>query len=372
MLDLRERASRLDRLSIRQRAVRVLALAAVLWASAWVWPTVDAYGRATALVGDAVLRLPIRPLTWITPEPITEELRWAEGGTGVLVRPGGGGEHAGFVIMLGADPSPPDDPRVERLTDSLARIGFAALIVRSESLIDGQVTPDEVPQIVQAFQALQAHPNVSPEHVAMVGLSVGGSIEIVAAADPAIAEEVWFVFALGPYYDAGALTAMVTSRTFRGPDGLESWEPDEIADEVVEKTLLSLVDEADREAIEDGKPPTSPEGVAVEALLQRPPLEEAEAIVAGLPVEAQRAMDAVSPRVHLDGMRAPLYLLHDRSDPFIPWPESDEIAAAYEPEVYHRLDIFEHVDPEPANVSVMVRDGWKLLRLFASIIEDRP
>lgn len=82
------------------------------------------------------------------------------------------------------------------------------------------------------------------------------------------------------------------------------------------------------------------------------------------------ALDAISPSAHLRGLRAPLYLLHDRNDPFIPWPESDAIAAAHRPAVYHRLDIFEHVDPEVGNASALLRDGWRLLRLFAAIIED--
>lgn len=69
-------------------------------------------------------------------------------------------------------------------------------------------------------------------------------------------------------------------------------------------------------------------------------------------------------------MRAPLYLLHDRGDRFIPWPQSEQIAAAYPPVVYHRVDLFQHVDPKPGNFSVLWRDSWRVLRLFAAIIKD--
>lgn len=51
------------RWGILRRATAVATLALVLLAGIWAWPTIDAYARATALLGDAVLRLPVQPLT---------------------------------------------------------------------------------------------------------------------------------------------------------------------------------------------------------------------------------------------------------------------------------------------------------------------
>jgi dienelactone hydrolase len=360
----------LDRLSIRPRATLVGAIVVVLCGVQWAWPAVDAYARAATLMSDAVFRLPVRPVAWVTPAPVSEDFRWAGGGYGVLTRPNESGEHPALILMLGAEPAGPDDPRVRRLTDSLARIGFVVLLGRSDPLIDGEVTPSEVPLLVGAFRALRQDPRVDSEHVAFVGLSVGGSIEMVAAADPRIAGNVWFVLALGPYFDAGTLTAEVLSGFYRIPGDVVSWEPDETAVRVVTNTLLSLLSDPERAALLAGADPATPEGRAAAALLGAPSLQRAEEVIGELPPAARAALDEVSPGAHLHSLRAPLYLLHDRWDQFIPWPQSDAIAAAYEPAVYHRLDIFEHADPEIGNLGVMVGDGWRLLRLFAAIIES--
>lgn len=360
----------MDRWSIRARVLALALLVALLAGIAWAGPKTSAYVRATALVGDAVLRLPVRPLTWVTSDPVVTELTWPGGGLGVLTRPAGDDPSPGLILMLGAEPAEPDDPRVSRLTDSLARIGMATLLVRSEPLIDGRVTAEEVPLLVGAFEALHGHPRIRADRVAFVGLSVGGSIEMVAASQPAIADRVWFVLALGPYFDAGTLAAEVVSGAYRTQDGVAAWEPDETALRVVRNTLLAALPEEERSRLASGGAPLTADGRVAQALLARPSLERAEALAGEMSPQGRAALDAISPRYHLGGLRAPLYLLHDRNDEFIPWPHSDAVAAAYPPEVYHRLDIFEHADPRVGNLGVLLQDGWRLLRLFAEIIEE--
>ena len=344
-------------------AVLVLALAALAGA-----PAIVAGARAAALLANVVFRVPVRPLEYLTPAPAVETLSWPDGGTGVLTRPGGAGPHAGLVLMLGADPAGSDDPRVRRLTDGLARTDLATLLVRAPRLIDGAVTADEVPLLAGAFVALRAHPRIRPDRVAFVGLSVGGSIAIAAAADPAIADRVWFVLAIGPHYDSRTLLASIAGRAYREAGAIVPWSPDDEAERIMAGTLLAALPAADAAAIVAGEPPASADGAIVRDLLRRPDLDEAERLIARLSTQTGAALDAVSPRSYIAGLRAPLYLLHDRSDAFIPWPESDAIAAAAHPAVYHRLDLFEHVDPHPRNARILLRDGWRLLRLFTRIV----
>src|SRR5690606_31130708 len=108
----------------------------------------------------------------------------------------------------------------------------------------------------------------------------------------------------------------------------------------------------------------------VQALLAGPRLDEAEGLIDGAGEETQVLLRGISPRHHLGGLRAPLYLVHDRADEFVPWPHSEDIAAAYPPEVYHRTDLFEHVEPRIDAVGPLVRDGWRLMRMFAGIIRE--
>ena len=357
----------MDRWSIRRRAVSIAVLMLVLGTLAVV-PGMVTTVRAVALLGDVILRAPVRPLAYLTPAPATETLEWGDDGLGALTLPGGTGPHPGLVVMLGAEPAEPEDPRVRRLTDGLARSGLATLLVRSPRLIDGALTPDEAGLLVEAFRALRGDPRVHADRVAFVGLSVGGSIAMVAAADPTIAEHVWFVLAIGPHYDGRTLVASVAGHAYRNAGAVVSWSPHETATGIVTRTLLAALPEGDRAAIVAGRAPSGADGTIVRDLLRARDLDEAERLVARLGPGMQAAIDAVSPRLHLAGLRTPLYLLHDRNDAFIPWPESEAIAAVAHPAVYERLDLFEHVDPHPRSAAVLLRDGWRLLRLFSRIL----
>ena len=363
--------ARLWRLARSRRAIAlaaVLLLAAGLWRA---WPAIHVYARAAALTGDAVLRLPVRPLAWFTGDPSTSAFGWEGGGRGLLTLPAGDAAEPAIVLVLGADPSPADDARVRRLTEGLARSGFAVLLTLGGALADGLVLPSEAPRLAGAFEALAAHPRVRADRIGYVGLSAGGSLAIVAAAQPEIADEVAWVLAIGPYYDAATLAVAVLSHAARGPDGTAApWEPEAIPRRVVRRTLLAALPAAERDAIEGGVAPSSPAGAAVAALLDRPPIAVAEALIAGLGPEQRALLEAVSPRHRIAGLRAPLYLLHDRGDAFIPWTESEALAAAHPPAVYHRLDLFEHVDPDPGNLGHVLRDGWRLLRLIARVMGD--
>ena len=340
---------------VRRRLAAVTVFVALLVGLAAAWPTIDAWARSATLFADVVVRLPVRPLTWVTGDPTTEATEWgASGGHGPLTRPAGApGEKApALVLVLGADPAPPDDPRVARLVDGLARLGFAVLMPLSDELEAKRVTPVEVERLVEGFLALERDPAVLPERIAFVGLSAGGSLAIVAASDGRIAERVWFVQAIGPYFDAASLVASTVAGAYRAPDSVRAWKPARITSEVVRETLLVTLPAEQREA------------------LGASDLDGAEAILAGLTPEQRAGLEAVSPRYAIGGLRAPLYLLHDRDDRFVPWTESEALAAAHEPAVYHRIDLFEHVDPRPGNVPVLLRDGWRLLRLFTRIFRD--
>ncbi|MBM3140930.1 MAG: hypothetical protein FJZ92_12175 [Chloroflexi bacterium] len=364
-------SARLDRAEIPARtALAALAVAIFFFLHAAV-PVAQAWARAAAFFGDAVLRLPQRPLTLVAPDPRVSELTWANDGRGQLTLPGGDGPHPGLVVVLGARAASPDDPRVVRLTDGLARIGFAVLLPKSDDLDGGRVVPAEIDRLVAAQQALSARPTVKQDRVGFIGLSAGGSLTIVAAAHPAIRDTTWFVLAIGPYYDARDLVAETVSGTYRDVDGSGvGWEPRAITKEVVRETLLAALGADDRAAVEGGRAAGSAGGRAVADLLAGMELERARALIATLPPAEAASLAAISPRDALHGLRAPLYLMHDRSDPFIPLPHSELLVRAHRPAVFHRTEIFEHVDPKITSVGPLLRDGWRMHRLFVRILLD--
>ncbi|MDP6605891.1 MAG: hypothetical protein QF664_06510 [Dehalococcoidia bacterium] len=345
--------SRVRALLLRRRAAAFLAPVVLLVALAFAWPSLDAWARSAALFSDVIVRAPVRPITWFTDAPSRETLEWGEqGGHGLLTRPANGRSAPALVLILGADPAAADDRRVVRLVDSLARTGFVVLFPLSDELDAKHVGAVEVERLVGAFEALERDPGVRADRIAFVGLSAGGSLAIVAASDERIAARVWSVTAIGPYFDAVSLAASALAGAYRSPGGIVPWTPERVTVEVVQQTLLSSLPDGQRQQ------------------LARADLDTALSLLHELPAEQQAALRAVSPGTSIDGLRAPLYLLHDRNDRFVPWTESEALAAAHQPAVYHRLDLFEHVEPQPGNVPVLLRDGWRLLRLFARIYRD--
>ena len=352
-------ARRMDGWDVARRVVAVAALAAFLWGAALAWHAAEPWLKAGLLFTDGVLRLPVRPLTWVTSEPERLELSWggaepAPAGRGVLTLPGGAGPHPAVVLALGAEAARPDDPRVARLTDALARLGIATLHPLSESLDGGVVGPEEIERLVGAWRALGTEARVEPGRVGFVGLSVGGSLSLIAAADERIAGDVWFVMAVGPYADAGLLAAETASGIFESDDGRHAWEPRAITRRVVLRSLASVA---------GGEEPAA-------ALLAPGGYDEALRRMRATEAGIAEWIEALSPLVHLDGLAAPVYLIHDREDRFVPWPHSELLASAHPPDIYHRTDLFEHVEPKPDSLGPLYTDGWRLWRLFARILGE--
>ena len=344
---------------MRPRVLAAAALVTLLWASAAGWHATEPWARAGVLFTDGVLRLPVRPLTWVTSDPTHAELAWGEPGTpaaarGVLTLPAGAGPHPALVLALGAEAAGPDDPRVVRLTDSLARLGVGALYPLSTQLDAGVVEAAEIERLVGAWEALADDPRVRPERVGFVGLSVGGSLALMAAADEGIAEQVWFVLAIGPYAHAGLLAAETASGVFAADDGRHEWEPRAITRRVLLRSLTQALGDEERAA----------------ALLAPAGYDEATGRLAEADARLAAWVAALSPIGYLDGLRAPLYLLHDDDDRFVPWSHSEQLAAVRPPAVYHRTELFEHVAPQPDSLGPLLTDGWRLWRLFARILDE--
>ncbi|HTE85855.1 MAG TPA: hypothetical protein VK821_14095 [Dehalococcoidia bacterium] len=133
------------------------------------------------------------------------------GATIQLYRPAAG-RHSALVISLGIAPAPPDDPRVVRLLTGLAQSGVVAALVDSPDLDASRLTPATPGLLVSAFQLVSDQPSVMPDHVGLLGLSVGGSLALIAAADPRIAGDIRLVEAVGAY-DMARHATMISLRT---------------------------------------------------------------------------------------------------------------------------------------------------------------
>ena len=72
---------------------------------------------------------------------------------------------------------------------------------------------------------MQGQPNVDPERIGFFGASVGGSLALVAAADPRIAEDVDTVVSFGGYYDALETFGAIATHHIEYGEMDEEWKP---------------------------------------------------------------------------------------------------------------------------------------------------
>lgn len=345
---------------------------------------------ATIFLPDLIFSLPVRPVTWVTPDPVRERVVIDYGGGRTieadLYRPPSGTGLGGVVFSMGAPPLDLDDPRLVKLSEDAARAGFVMLVPFSERLDEELILPEEIDALVGAFEYLQAQPYMNPDRVGYIGVSVGASLALLAAADPRIRDDVDFVVAFGGYYDALDTFVALASRRI-GYDGLdEPWTPRWHSIKVMARQFIHELDDPhDRDiltaAFVDRKTVTreqidalSPTGRAVyDFLTSAGDPARARALIGELPPDAVNRLRALSPSRAAGDLRTEVFIVHDRGDEFIPYVESRRLRDALAGRTKLHFDevrFFEHVEPRLNQRSdVLALDSVRLIfRLYQILL----
>ena len=205
---------------LRKAMYRLLRFLVVVVAVMTLFIIITPQGRAgfhTALFVTQTLEVPIKPQSWFTDEPLRHEVHYQSAdGTDVaeVYRLPDGKPRAAVVLSLGASPLGLDDPNVINLGNALARAGYVSMFHWSPTMaIHHNLDPVEVDRLVQAFQYLADREYVDQERVGLGGFCVGASFALVAAADSRIRNQVDFVNAFGPFFDAESLLLQTASRS---------------------------------------------------------------------------------------------------------------------------------------------------------------
>jgi len=367
--------------SLRRAWPLVPALVILLLAALML--SCNRYGRTAVssffFLPDLMMQMPVRPVTWVTEKPVVEHITLTYGGRQMpadIYRPPDGEQHGAVILSPGAPPLEPDDSRLVRLAGDVARAGFVMLVPFSPDLEEELILPREVDALVAAFEYLERQPYVKPDKIGYFGVSIGSSLALLAAADGRINEDVALVVAFGGYYDTYDLLASITTGVI-SYDGLEErWEPKWHTVKVMSKQVIErLDDEEDKEILTrilvDQEPePTddrwhlSAEGRAAYDLLANSDPSRVAELVDALPAAAREWLRSLSLAGQLEGLRAETFILHDRSDRFIPYVESRRLRDALEGQVklhYTEVNIFEHVQPTANRAAhLLVVDSSKL------------
>ena len=175
-----------------------------------------------------------------------------------------------------------------------------------------RLRPDDALVVRNTLERLAAHPSVRPGPVAVIAVSVGLGPVALALDDPALAERVRLVVALGGYADARELIRYFTTGAFAfgGAKGLVVVNPD-LAGSFLARNLDLVPDSRDRAAVRDaleGRPAGPDAGPGARAVLAL--LRNRDPARGGCPARRPPSGDAGPPRAALAcaasrGMREP-------------------------------------------------------------------
>ena len=219
---MRRRSDRHDeaaasRLAARLRAlgpwrIGLLALLVAALASAVVYRSwLDAQGRTVGVL-SVTLKVPV--LGWatrvVTDTPRVDDTVVA-GVPTLVVRPGGGTRWPALVFMNGVTARGRHHPDVERLARGLARVGFLVLVPDPPGLSAGEVTEKTLAATIAVVRAAADRPDARGGRVGLVGVSVGGSLALLAAEDASLAGRVTIVAGIAPYTDLANVVRLATT-----------------------------------------------------------------------------------------------------------------------------------------------------------------
>jgi pimeloyl-ACP methyl ester carboxylesterase len=245
------------------------------------------------------------------------------------------GPWPGLVLVHGLTPEGKRDPRLAWAADRLARAGFAVAVPELPALRAQRLRPDDAVIVRDTLLRLAAHPSVRQGPVAVIAVSVGLGPVALALDEPALAERVRVVLALGGYADARELIRYFTTGAyaFGGIGGRMVVDPT-LASAFLARNLDLVRDAQERNAVVEALQGRSagsdvgPGARAVLALLQNREPARVDALLDALPRETRELLEALSPARHLGRAGTRLLLVHGKGDPAIPYTESLRLAAA--------------------------------------------
>ena len=279
-----------------------------------------------------------------------------------LYAPAAGDPGPALILVNGVEVTGRRHPVLVAFAESLARAGFVVLAPEQLGNAAYRLVDRDPDALVAGFEFLARQPEVDPKRIAFVGVSTGGSLSLVAAADPRIADDVAFVATIGSYYSLATLLQAATTGTILDDGSLRSFSPHRYVWGVARNTLVShLPDSNDQRLLYDLFPGGSPEpdadalaridlddltasGRAVYELFVNRDPRQASYRIRRMEAHLPLSLDALSPVGVADGIQTQVRMLHDLGDTYIPSSESERLLRRLGPRQAQltQTDVLEH------------------------------
>lgn len=286
------------------------------------------------------------------------------------------GAREGVLILAGVGDER-QEPQLVNLLESLARAGLVAMTMTTPTLLRYDLAPVDSDAVVQAFLKLSHWPGVGAGRVGILGFSAGGALACLAAADPRIHDAVASLTLFGGYFETTSLLRDFGRRALAVDGHLEAWQPNAVPVQVLGNAIGDTLpaDQAQKIAnalLVGGTPLSaadlaalSPPAAAAYHLLIGDQPDRVDANLAALSPAMLSLLHDLSPSAVVGQIGAPIYLLHDRHDPYVPFTQSRAFDAALtslgHPHDFVEFSIFQHVEIRGGlGLGPLVVEGGKL------------
>jgi pimeloyl-ACP methyl ester carboxylesterase len=210
----------------------------------------------------------------------------------------------------------------------MSRLGFAVMWPRREELERGVSLPEEPDTFIAGFRYLEAVDIVDRDRISMIGFSIGASIALVAAQDPAIADKLHALVFFGGYYNLADYFVSLATRTAALDGQIIPWDASDAAINHAREILQAK------------------DAGALLEVFSAQTREEAGRLLRSVPIEEQHKLREMDPSANMQRFQARIFILHDQADPYVPYVQAIKLREAlppYVPETLLLVELFEHV-----------------------------
>ncbi len=280
----------------------------------------------------------------------------------LLVRPHDGEAHPTWIVLHGLTRPGREHPALLRFARSLAATGASVLLPEIPEWRELRLeTAPLVPALLASLDRAEGHPACRGPAV-LAGFSFGCPQVLIAATDPRVSGRIAGILGFGGYADPERVVRFLFTGEHAWEGTRERLDPDPYGRWVMGANFLPRVPgHAGREPVAEilrelasraGEMQVPADGPAIEGLragMERevppshrelfrvfappagslPEPNRAGEIAEGLCAALRGARGDADPRPFLSELRAPVRLIHGRSDRLIPWSETLRLEAAF-------------------------------------------
>jgi putative flippase GtrA/acetyl esterase/lipase len=263
-----------------------------------------------------------------------------------VYRPPGAGPWPAAIVLNGATPLGNRHRAVQRLGCGLARAGLVAVLPELPGLEEGEVDARTGEATVAVAGAVACRDDVRDGRVALLGVSTGAGLALLAASDDRLRGRVSVVAAVAPFADLRLVLRLATTGFYERGGLLQPYRTDPLLRRVVARSLAAaLPNQRDRELLLSALPPSGedaeslpslpaealdglgPEGRAVADVLANRDPRRFDALFEELPAAVHALVEQLSPARRALDVDAPVELVTAPDDGYFPLAEAELLAA---------------------------------------------